>query len=324
VTCREVKKLLPQLIDDALDEGQRTSVDEHVDSCSECGQLVRQLDDSLALFVAHQPDVEAPDTEKLWRRVRSEAFEQTDGRRRLWSSVLVPSLAAATAVIALAIVLWPSPRDTGSLDPRMASVSSNSTARMSDASEPTPLPTPADSSNAAEPDSAVTDATPDATPTIVVSTPPPGGTGSLLPVDSSTQPPRATEGLSLAGWSTPSPGGTGSSLPVDSDAAAEPTELHDYALVVAEWTVREYDSVVTFAESDGDLGDAEAEPVRTSLYAIVPGSYSVRSTECVYDAAIELPAITYAETSPPDDPAPEDGTDTSDAGPVLGASVHTL
>ncbi len=364
MTCREVEKLLPQLIDDALDEERRASVDEHVGSCSECGQLVRQLDNSLALFVAHQPDVQAMDTEKLWRRVRSEALEQPGGRKPLWSTVLVPALTTATAVVALAVIFWPSAPERGAPETYFASDTSSGPVEGHDAWEPAPPSTPADPSEASGSHTPAADAVRDAAPTVVAGAPvrgpeatplprttdwadlPPGGTGSLpavdsspplfgsahgsRPVGSSAPPPEPAVAFGSSGLGTSPSGGTGSSPSVDFYTAAEPTEptpateLRDYALVVAEWTVREYDTVVTFAEADDDLGDAEAEPVRTSLYAIVPSSYSVRVTECVYDAASELPALTHAETSPAEEPVPEDGIDTSDAGPVLGASVHTL
>ncbi len=315
MTCREVKRLLPEIVDDALDRERRATLAEHLRSCAACGELVRQFEDSLALFVAHQPSIEAPALEKLWPRVRSQALERTGSHGRLWATALIPSLAGAAALVVLALVLWPSRSERGASDGSIASRTPGGITHVSDAgpgaaaAEATELSgeggdtasadAPAISRGrpallpAATTHDAIARATPPATRRPVRRTPPP-----LRPAAESAEEVLAA---------TP--------------PLTQPSETHTYALVVAEWTVREYDQVLTTGEVGTTSDDAAAEPVVTRLYAVVAKSYVVRSTTRVFDAVAE---ITDTDGGLPAEPALEGTTDTSDAGDFGSASVHTL
>jgi hypothetical protein len=281
MTCREVERLLPEFLEDALDGDQRAMADRHVRSCARCRELVRQFEDSLALFLAHQPPVEAPALEKLCRRIRSEALQRTGSRGRLWATALIPSLAGAAALIAVAIVLWSSRPQPGVSEMATARGARGDMPRVGYVRPETqPVPTADLSAAATETEAGET-----------VSAPP----AARATADS---PPHLVRRHPARGALSPPPAEPAGELLVVAPEPAMPTETHSYAYVVSEWTVRECDQVLTMADADATGDDEEAEPVRTALYAIVPKSYAVRATTYVRDPVVEEEA--EAAAGPPD------------------------
>ena len=317
MTCREVERLLPELLDDALGGEQRLRLDAHLDSCADCRQVVNELERSLALFVAQQPSVQALATEKLWRRVRTEALERRGPQGRIWATALIPSLAGAAALIVVALMLW-LPRPAGdATDSHIALGTPEGPVRVTNA-EPTIADTPPAESpgGTAAAERAETTLSPGTEPTPVR----PAGDSERT---AASRHPRALRPAARppAGRTPPPPVVVAESppdVPGDLVEPVQPTETHGYAVVVTAWTVWESDQVLTMAAADAPSDGAAAEPVRTSLYAVVPRSYAVRATTCVFDAA----AVTGAALEPMPESTREGSTDTSDAGSLAGA-VHT-
>jgi anti-sigma factor RsiW len=99
VNCKDLEALLDPYLDGELDAAQRSSVEQHLESCADCR---RRLDDLRALHKALQsPDLRFKASDTLKQRLRGElAKAAAHEARPRW-----PRYAAAAAIFAVALTL---------------------------------------------------------------------------------------------------------------------------------------------------------------------------------------------------------------------------
>lgn len=95
--CTKVGEMLDQLMDGALDEGQRQALEAHGRNCPECSATIRSMLQMKALFDQMEPEANVPlETQARWRdAVRAEAKARKQKRLLRWFA------SAAAAVVLL-------------------------------------------------------------------------------------------------------------------------------------------------------------------------------------------------------------------------------
>jgi len=107
--CREIRKLLPAVVDRQLEADDQQRLDEHIQSCAACRAELEDLRKTVA-YLQHVEEVEPPPwmTEKIMAQIRAEAVQPAPSwRKRLfgaWSANL-PLGAVATVMLAVFVIV---------------------------------------------------------------------------------------------------------------------------------------------------------------------------------------------------------------------------
>jgi hypothetical protein len=107
MTCKEIKDLLPGMIDGALPEAEKKAIEAHLATCASCGKALADLRTSDAR-VKSLEDVEPPAWLKtrVMARVREEAGQKEGIFRKLFYPLHVKVPIQALATVLIAVVAW--------------------------------------------------------------------------------------------------------------------------------------------------------------------------------------------------------------------------
>ena len=105
MNCRDIEPLLLAERDGVLTPSQHAEIEKHVAACPACRQLRARLTETLAAFQADAANVQVPDADEEWRRLRAELRGESfrPARKRplapiIWFSA--PLAAAAACALA--------------------------------------------------------------------------------------------------------------------------------------------------------------------------------------------------------------------------------
>ena len=107
MTCKEIKDLLPGMIDGALPEAEKKAIEAHLATCASCRKALADLRTSDAR-VKSLEDVEPPAWLKtrVMARVREEAGQKEGIFRKLFYPLHVKVPIQALATVLIAVVAW--------------------------------------------------------------------------------------------------------------------------------------------------------------------------------------------------------------------------
>jgi hypothetical protein len=107
MTCKEMKDLLPGMIDGALPEAEKKAIEAHLATCASCGKALADIRTSDAR-VKSLEDVEPPAWLKtrVMARVREEAGQKEGIFRKLFYPLHVKVPIQALATVLIAVVAW--------------------------------------------------------------------------------------------------------------------------------------------------------------------------------------------------------------------------
>lgn len=110
--CRSAQRLISAERDGALSQGERASLQAHVETCNACARARADLAAAADAWRTANSAVAVPDAERAWQNVRREIRRRAGGGQRTgwgwWPRILlggVPALGAA----ALAAFVWMRP-----------------------------------------------------------------------------------------------------------------------------------------------------------------------------------------------------------------------